>query len=154
MAAPFAVAGSLLAQGVDGIDARIGAAGFHFSIPMRLLRPAGDSVALMLTWSAPGTRTVNGQMGLVATLPSSGTGIAGRAHTFRIAPAGQIDAIVLLRDTALSARKEDAMMIVQLGPSSALNTLIAWRPDSIYVENAPWGNQIGYRAWIYPKYEP
>jgi hypothetical protein len=54
----------------------------------------------------------------------------------------------------MNAGKEDSVMIVQLGPSSALNTLLEWRPDSIYVETPPWGDQIGYRAWIRPKYEP
>jgi hypothetical protein len=154
LAIHLTLAGSLRAQGADEIDARIAPAGSRISIPLELLRPAGDSLALMLTWSAPGARTVNGQMGLVASLPRLGTGTVGRAYTFRIEPAGSIDAIVLLGDTAMNAGKEDSVMIVQLGPSSALNTLLEWRPDSIYVETPPWGDQIGYRAWIRPKYEP
>jgi hypothetical protein len=112
--------------------------------------PLPDSVApsARLSWAISwNERAVaqhhSGDYGLVIqdTLPEGPRPLGERLrnlafHSYRLEPAGSITAIVSPQEPTMTAQVREGLLYVTLGPSTPLNELLAWRPDSLRVDSS------------------
>jgi hypothetical protein len=91
-------------------------------------------------------------MGVSVKLSQPGTDRRAHAVSFQRISVGSAHVVEELRDTGVRARVEGSLVLIVLGPSTALNTLQGWRPDRLRVESPPWGFALANHAWIYPEY--
>lgn len=136
------------------LEARVGAATALSKVPLDILRLEHDSLACSISWDSAHESGSMGDVGILAKAHKSDAGGPVRALTFMRVPAGSIDMIQEVAEPALRGRIEGRYMVLELGPSTALNTLQGWHPDSLYFETPPWGFSAAFRAWVRPLYAP
>jgi hypothetical protein len=134
------------------LEATIGSAGAHISVPLGLLRHAVDSPSCLVSWDRRDDPRQVGSMGVIVKVSRPGADRRAHAVSFQLISVGSAHAVEELQDTGVRARVEGSRVLIVLGPSTALNTLQGWRPDSLRVESPPWGFAFANHAWIYPKY--
>jgi hypothetical protein len=149
----FGLAAAADAQDPAGLEAHVGSAKARISVPLSLLQVERDSFSCLITWGGTGLLHSPGEMGLMVRVPQGGKERRkGHAVAVGFDQSGDLGVVILLRDTVRSWA-EGSRLEVELGASTALNTLQGSRPDSLLVESPPWGFSQAVHAWIHPKYE-
>jgi len=132
----------------------VGSASALFKVPLDLLRLDHDSLACSISWDRSYDAWSTGDTGILAKAHMSQGDTGVRAVTFMRVPAGSIDMIQEVPEPALRTRIEGQYLLLELGASTALNTLQGWHPDSLYFETPPWGFSAAWRTWVRPTYAP
>ena len=129
--------------------AAINDSGARFEIPREFLGVIRDSALCTVSWDRSFKAWRIGERGIVITVFADSATAAG----YQVQSVGSINVMAPRPEAGIHGHVEGQRLIVELGPSSGLNSLLHLRPDSIRVDAPLWGPGSQAR-YVYPTYGP
>jgi len=148
------VSGNLIAQThASRMTAVISDSQARFEIPREFLGVIRYYVMCAISWDRSFNSWRLGDRGILITVLSDSVTAAVSTTGYRVQSMGSINVLAPLPEAGIHGHMEGQRVVIELEPSSALNSLLRVHPDSLRVDAPLWVPGSAAR-WIYPTYVP